>query len=135
MKTKIKIICITISMLSLLITNHVFAECWVVSGLKGYGSNAAEKFGIHEDGLSGQKIKIIINGNKSSVTGSEGISFKEVTPQLIVGVYKSGGYKGTVESWGIDIENRKVFYTQTKSGYTIFDGAKMFIGDIEGKCK
>lgn len=135
MKTKIKIICITVSMLSLLITNHVFAECWVVSGLKGYGSNAADKFSIHKDGLAGQKIKISINGNKSSVTGSEGISFKEVTPQLIVGVYKSGGYKGTVESWGIDIENRKVFYTQTKSGYTIFDGAKMFIGELEGKCK
>jgi hypothetical protein len=135
MKTKTKIICITISILALLITNHVFAECWVVSGLKGYGSNAADKYGIHEDGLSGQKFKIIINGNKSSVTGSECISFKEVTPQLIVGVYKSGGYKGTVESWGIDIENRKVFYTQTKSGYTIFDGAKMFIGDLDGKCK
>jgi len=130
-----KIIYITITMLLLLMANHAFAECWVVTGLKGYGSNAADKFNIHEDGLSDKKIHITINGNKSSVTGSEGISFKEVTPQLIVGVYKSGGYKGTVESWGIDIENRKVFYTQTKSGYTIFDGAKMFIGDIEGKCK
>ncbi|GAX62668.1 large extracellular alpha-helical protein [Candidatus Scalindua japonica] len=130
-----KIVSITITLLLLLIANNAFAECWIASGFKGYGSNAYDKFNIHEDGLSNKKIHISINGNKSSVTGSEEISFKEVTPQLIVGVYMSGSYKGVVESWGIDIENRKVFYTQTKSGYTIFDGAKMFIGDLEGKCK
>lgn len=115
--------------------NSSFAEWWVVSGLKGYGSNVADNFNIHEDGITGQKIRININGNKSSVTGSESIIFEEVTPQLIVGAYKSGGYKGTVESWGIDIENHKVFYTQIRSGYTIFDGAKMFVGNLEGKCK
>jgi hypothetical protein len=129
-----KIIIITISLFVLLIANQALAECWVVSGLKGYGSNAADKFNIHEDGLS-KKFQVDINGNKSSVTGSEGLSFEQVTPQLIVGVYKSGGYRGTIESWGIDIENRKVFYTQARNGFGIFDGAKMFIGNIEGNCK
>ncbi|MBI5676053.1 MAG: hypothetical protein HZC48_09570 [Nitrospirae bacterium] len=124
-----------ISLLFILMTNSAFAECWIVSGLKGYGSNVVDNFNIHEDGITGQKIRININGSKSAVTGSENIIFEEVTPQLIVGIYSSGGYKGVVESWGIDIENRKVFYTQTRSGYNILDGAKMFIGNLEGKCK
>lgn len=124
-----------IALLFLMTANSAFAECWVVSGLKGYGSNAADNFNFHEDGLRGQQILVNINGKKSSVTGSVGITFEEITPQLIVGIDKRGGYKGVVESWGIDIEKRKVFYTQTKSGYTIFDGAKMFIGELVGKCK
>jgi hypothetical protein len=135
MKGVLKKIHFPIVLIVLLMAHSVFAECWVVTGLKGYGSNVADNYDFHEDGLSTQKFLVNINGKKSSVAGSEGISFEEVTPQLIVGVYRSGGYKGVVESWGIDIEKRKAFYTQTKIGYTIFDGAKMFVGELEGKCK
>jgi len=123
-----KIIYITITMLLLLIANHAFAECWVVSGLKGYGSNAADKFNIHEDGLSDKKIHITINGNKSSVTGSEGISFKEVTPQLIVGVYKSGGYKGTVESWEWILKIVKPFIHRQKAVTQFLTAQKCLLG-------
>ena len=135
MKFILRIIHFFVVLLLLLMAHSVFAECWVVTGLKGYGINVADNYNFHEDGLSTQKFLVNINGKQSSVAGSEGISFEEVTPQLIVGVYKSGGYKGVVESWGIDIEKRKAFYTQTKIGYTIFDGAKMFVGELEGKCK
>jgi len=110
------------------------SECWVVSGLKGIGSNSADQYNLHEDSLDKRSFQIIIDGDNSSVTGSEGISFFEVTPQLIVGAYASGGYKGVVESWGIDVEQNKVFYTQSKSGYSIFDGAKLFIGTLDGRC-
>jgi hypothetical protein len=135
MKTILRKSYISIALLFLIAANPVFAECWVVSGLKGYGSNVADNFNIHEDGLSGQQFRITINGKKSSVTGWEPMTFEEITPQLIVGIRKSGGYKGQVDAFGIDVENRKVFYTQIKSGYSIFDGAKMYVGKLEGKCK
>lgn len=112
-----------------------FAECWVVSNFSGYGSNSGDNYNLHQDGISNKKMILNIDGDNSSVSGSEGITFMEVTPQLIVGVYRSGGYKGVVESWGVDVEKRKVFYVQAKSGYTIFDGAKIFVGTLEGKCK
>lgn len=126
---------ILIVLLMLITAQPVFAECWVVSGLKGYESKAADNYNTHESAYSGQQFRITINGKKSSVTGWEPMTFEEITPQLIVGVYKSGGYKGQVDTFGIDIEHGKVFYTQTKSGYSIFDGTKMFIGKLEGKCK
>lgn len=110
------------------------SECWVVSGLKGIGSNSADQYNLHEDSLDNRSFQIIIDGNNSSVIGSDGISFYEVTPQLIVGIYSNGSHKGVIESWGVDIEENKVFYTQTKSGYTIFDGAKLFVGELDGKC-
>ena len=135
MNTILRKCCIPIALLFLIAANPVCAECWLVSGLKGYASNAADNFNIHEDGLSGQQIRIIINGKKSSVTGWEPMAFEEITPQLIVGIYKSDGYKGQVDTFAIDIEHHKVYYTQTKNGYSIFDGAKMFIGKLEGKCK
>ena len=112
-----------------------FAECWTVSDFQGYATNFANDFEIHKDSLTSQTIDINIDGDKSTVTGSEGITFFEITPHLIVGIYNSGTYKGVVESWGLDIEKGKVFYTQTKSGYIVFDGAKMFVGKIVGKCK
>jgi hypothetical protein len=74
-----------------------------------------------------------INGNKSSVIGGDGgsneINFMEVTPGLIVGIKD-----GVIETWGIDVKKKKAFYTQSKSGYSIFDGAKMFVGNLDGKC-
>jgi len=115
--------------------NFVFSSgCWVVSGLKGIGSNSADQYNLHEDSLDNRSFQIIIDGDNSSVIGSDGISFYEVTPQLIVGVYSNGSHKGVIESWGVDVEKNKVFYTQTKSGYTIFDGAKLFVGELDGKC-
>jgi hypothetical protein len=85
-----------------------FAECWVVSNLNGVLGSVGSKYQLIEDGITGRKLQVNINGDQSSVTGSEGIVFTEVTPQLIMGVYYSGGYKGTVESWGIDVEHRIV---------------------------
>jgi hypothetical protein len=119
----------------LLLSNSVFAECWVVSDLKGYATNLADKYNFHTDRISGKKILVNIDGDNSSVSGSEEISFVEVTPQFILGVYRGGVYKGTVETWGIDIERRKVYYTSSRSGFTIFDGAKVLVGDVIGKCK
>ena len=126
---------VAIVILSLSFVHNGFAECWVASEFKGYASCLADSYNFHQDGISGKKILINIDGDRSSVSGSEGITFIQVTPQLIVGIYTGGGYKGVVESWGIDIERRKVFYSQTRSGYLIFDGAKTFVGELEGKCK
>ncbi len=132
---QIKIILLLNAVVLLLMGTYVFGECWVVSGFHGYAGNVADDFTIHKDSLSGQTFNLNIDSDKSTVSGSKEISFTEVTPQLIVGIYRSGTNKGVVESWGVDIKNRMAFYTQTKSGYTIFDGAKMFIGKVEGKCK
>lgn len=35
---------------SLSLSSIASAECWVASGLKGYASNAADEFNVHEDG-------------------------------------------------------------------------------------
>jgi hypothetical protein len=129
---KLKLVFI-FSLLLLMVSNVVFAECWIVSGFKGYGCSNADNYNIHKDGLTGMTFMLNINGNKSSVIGGDGgsneINFMEVTPGLIVGIKD-----GVIETWGIDVKKKKAFYTQSKSGYSIFDGAKMFVGNLDGKC-
>jgi len=111
------------------------AECWVVSGLEGYGSFSGDEYALGKDAMRGRTFKVVINGKNSFVTGSNGLSFMEITPNLIVGVYTAGSKEGAVETWGIDTRKKKVFYTQTRSGYELLDGAKLFIGNIDGQCK
>ena len=111
------------------------SECWVVSGLKGYGSLSVDGYALGKDAISNHTFEVVINGEKSFVKGSNGLSFIEITPNLIVGIYISGGDKGAVETWGVDVEKGKVFYTLTRSGYALHDGAKLFTGNLEGKCK
>jgi len=113
----------------LMMSNFVFAECWIVSELKGYGATGYNNFEIQKDGISGQKFIVNIDGKNSSVISSN-IKFIEVTPYAIVGIER-----GVVETWSINIEKRKAFYTKTASGYGPLDGVKMFVGSLEGKCK
>lgn len=117
------------SLILIMMSNFVFAECWIVSELKGYGASGYNNFEIQKDGISGQKFIVNINGNNSSVISSD-IEFIEVTPYAIVGIKA-----GVVETWSINIEKQKAFYTKTASGYGQLDGVKMFVGKLEGKCK
>jgi hypothetical protein len=117
------------SLILLMMSDFAFAECWIVSEFKGYGAAGYNNFEIQRDGISGQKFVININGKNSSVISSD-IKFIEVTPYAIVGIKD-----GVIETWSINIEKRKAFYTKTASGYGPFDGVKMFVGNLEGKCK
>jgi hypothetical protein len=103
--------------------------------LKGYGSFSGEEYALGKDAISNRTFEVVIDGKNSFVKGSNGLSFIEITPNLIVGIYISGGKKGAVETWGVDVEKGKAFYTLTRSGYTVHDGAKLFVGTLEGKCK
>jgi len=113
----------------LMMSDFAFAECWIVSELKGYGAAGYNNFEIQKDGISVQKFMVNINGKNSSVISSD-IKFFEVTPYAIVGVKD-----GVVETWSINIEKQKAFYTKTASGYGPLDGVKMFVGNLDGKCK
>jgi len=131
---KVRAAVLIVTMTIMMLQGIAYAECWIVSKLKGYQTLAAEQYSFVDSGFS-KPFRINIDGNNSSVEGWDNVTFVEITPQLLMGVYKSGGYQGSVDVWGIDTEKRKVFYTQAKSGFSIFDGTKMFIGKIDGKCK
>ena len=132
--------CITVIISGLMmffIGNSAFAECYVASNFKGYTAKSHDKFAMVEDGISGVDVKITIDGKKSKVSGSEELTFVEVNPLLVFGVYVNDfdENKSVIESYGVNLKNKKVFYTQTKTGYGVIDGVKMFIGDLKGVCK
>ena len=84
------------SLILVMMSDFAFAECWIVSGLKGYGASGYNDFEIQKDGISGQKFIVNINGKNSYVVSSD-IKFIEITPYAIVGTKD-----GVVETWSIN---------------------------------
>lgn len=112
---------------------NVFAECYIVDNVSGMEYNKRDNFRASEARLYKQPIKIILDGNNSSVSYDD-LELVQIGKNVITGFYTNYN-KTTVETWSLFPFEKKVLYIQTRNGFGEFDGSKTMIGDIVSECK
>lgn len=128
---------LALSILLLPITSY--ADCWIVSGLKGKSAFSQDGYGFIDDSASKSVFKLRIDGEKASVTNLDGstvsdMSYVALTDNTIVGSYQSGGGI-TVEIWSVTTD-KKVMYSKVMNipGFQKLTSTKAFVGDVSGNC-
>ncbi|UWM65084.1 hypothetical protein [Enterobacter sp. CP102] len=116
-----------------------YADCWIISGLKGKASFSQDEYEFIDDQITGAAFKMIINDDKASVTTLSGeplsdMRYVPLSSNTIVGSYQAGGGI-TVETWSVTTD-KKVMYTKVMNipAFQQITSTKSFIGDIAGKC-
>lgn len=132
-----KRIVLAISIMSLPIVSY--ADCWIVSGLKGKSAFSQDGYDFIDDSVSGSVFKLRIDGEKASVTNLDGsavsdMSYVALTDNTVVGRYQSGGGI-TVETWSVTTDKR-VMYSKVMNipGFQKLTSTKAFVGVVSGSC-
>ena len=114
------------------------AACWRVGEFAGHAARASSSFDIETDGFTGQIFQMTVNENSASLRTSVGQPFPGIscnrlnsTSVICVG---ANGDAVTVETWVVDTKTSRAFHTKTISGYGPFDGGRLFVGRILGRC-
>lgn len=119
--------------LILILSNLLFAECYVVNELKGKSYYKSDNFELKEDKFS-YPFEININAENSSVSLSD-LKYLQTSKNSILGLFiDEKDNKSTIETWFLYPESKKVIYTKSVTGYGSLDGSRMFIGKIVGNC-
>jgi hypothetical protein len=113
--------------------SNAYSQCWEVGDLKGVSAKEADKYEVSKDGISKSNFKVNISDNNSSVTPSSDLKCIKIAANSLTCLYSENG-KGTTETWSVDPENNVAYYTKTNSGFGMFDGAALFVGNIKGSC-
>lgn len=108
------------------------ADCYVVENMSGFIAANVENYKIVNDGMKGRKFYIQINGQGSSVIPSD-LKCMETSTMSVLCMYNEAG-QSTVETWAVDPEKKKAYYTQTRSGFGLMNNAKLLVGDLVGRC-
>ena len=66
------------------------------------------------------------------------LTFIETSSNSVLGYFREEG-KVTIETYTIDHNNMKVFYTKSMNGFMLFDGTNFdgvsaLVGDVVGEC-
>jgi hypothetical protein len=109
------------------------SECYIVEHLKGQAAKNYSKLAFEDDGMSKSKFVVYIDGDKSSVVGSDLAKFFSTTADSIFGI-SMDGTKSVVETWTMFPSQSKAGYTKTVSGWGLMDGVSAFVGEITGRC-
>lgn len=118
---------------------HVRAECYVVGDLKGYSVREghqfmdAEPFEISQDGLTGQKFMVELDGDNSSVTPSS-LGCTQMGNETLICLDVSDSGQTTIETWSVFPEAGKAQHTKSITGYGPLSGGNLFIGSVLGSC-
>ena len=132
-----KRIVLALSIMSLPLASY--ADCWIVSGLKGKSAFSQDGYDFIDDSVSGSAFKLRIDGEKASVTNLDGsaisdMSYVALTDNTVVGSYQSGGGI-TVETWSVTTD-KKVMYSKVMNipGFQRLTSTKEFVGVVSGSC-
>lgn len=118
--------------LSLLAFNSQ-ADCWVVGELHGMTAIKDDSYRFTEDAFTGRTFQIIAEKDHSSVTGSD-LNYVGLNRKSVLGTFLAG-HGRTVETWNISDDDKVVFYTLTRTGFSdALDGTKSFVGKVLNKC-
>ena len=109
-----------------------FADCFVAENMRGVIAANVENYKIVEDGMKDRKFFIQINGQGSSVIPSD-LACIETSPASVLCTFRESN-QSTVETWAVDLAKKKVYFTQTRSGFGVMNNAKLLVGDITGNC-
>lgn len=103
------------------------ANCFKVEELSGYSAKNWADYRFEADGIS-KALYIVIDGEDSFVSDSDLVCrpLVESLPSLVCMFME--GSKNTVETWSIDLEAGKAFYTKSTQGYGQFDGIMALVG-------
>jgi len=123
-----------LALIFLIFCSNAYSQCWEVGDLKGVSAKKGSKYEVSKDGISKSTFKINISGKTSSVTPSSDLKCIQIAANSLTCLY-SEDEKGTTETWSVDPENYVAYYTKTNSGFGMFDGAALFVGNIKGLCK
>lgn len=114
------------------------AACWRVGEFAGHAARASSSFDIETDGFTGQIFQMTVHENSASLRTSTGQPFPGIscnrlnsTSVICIG---ANGDAVTVETWVVDAKTLRAFHTKTISGYGPFDGGRLFIGRVLGRC-
>ena len=113
------------------------SECVIAENFKGYIAKQDKNFVFEEDGMTTSKFVIVLDGDKSTIVGSDIQTFIQTSPNSILGISKIDD-RSSVETWTIFIQEKKVLYTKTFNWHHPIiksDGIRAFVGDITGKCQ
>lgn len=132
-----KRIVLALSIMSLPLASY--ADCWIVSGLKGKSAFSQDGYDFIDDSVSGSAFKLRIDGEKASVTNLDGsaisdMSYVTLNDNTVVGSYQSGGGI-TVETWSVTTD-KKVMYSKVMNipGFQRLTSTKAFVGAVSGSC-
>lgn len=110
-----------------------YADCWIVGNLHGMSAIKSQSYRYSEDAFSGKIFHVIADKDHSSVTNSD-LNYIGLNRKSVLGTFLNGQSR-TVETWNISDDDKKVFYTLTRTGFIDdLDGTKSFVGDVIGKC-
>lgn len=109
------------------------ADCWTVGNFKGFSAPQYDNYTYGSDGISSQTFNVLISNKKASIVPGD-LDYVAASTNSVVG-RSVDNRKLTLETWAIDTETKKAFFTQTRIGSGSFDGTKSFIGDVLGHCK
>jgi len=100
--------------------------------MSGFIAANFENYKISNDGMKGKKFYVQINGEGSSVIPSD-LKCIETSSTSVLCMYNKAG-QSTVETWAVDTEKKKAYYTQTRSGFGPMNNAKLMVGNLVGRC-
>lgn len=107
-------------------------SCFEVSQLSGLAFNKREEFSPTKDGFAGRVFRIVIDGANSSVPEWD-TPCSEVTPTTIECTKRTATTRA-YELWSIDESSGFVSYTRVNAGFGPFDGSKVMVGLLSGRC-
>ncbi|MGZ0019272.1 hypothetical protein [Nitrosomonas sp. wSCUT-2] len=116
----------------LFISMQSVAECYVVGEFKGQSIRQNENFVFADDAMTVQKFMIDIDGNNSKVTPNNVNCMQMGKNTVICG--ESSPETSVIEIWSVYPDKKIAVYTKTINGYDIFNGGRLFKGEILGQC-
>lgn len=123
----------------LFIPSVVYANCWVVSDLKGKSAFSGDGYEFIDDAMSGVSFKLSIDGRKGSLanmndTPISEINYVPISGNTMIGHFQAGGGV-TVETWSVTTD-QKVLYSKVMNipGMNKVTSTKAFVGTVTGTC-
>lgn len=109
------------------------AQCWRSGNYEGTTAVAGEAYRATADAISRSVLDIRIDGKRTSVTQYEEFGCAALGKASVVCVFDSDGRASTAV-FVIDEARGRVIHTQTRSGFGLLDGGRVFVGRILSRC-
>jgi hypothetical protein len=112
------------------------AGCWRVANMAGPAVFASDKYQVTQDGYSAKFASDVFEVNTEQrrpyVTGHADMACRAPSSTTVVCEGGAPGY--VMATWTIDAGAGVATHLKLTTGYGSFDGVRMFIGKVVGKC-
>ena len=112
-------------------------QCFIVENLKGHSLRESQNLKFEADNSKDKQFKIILDGKNSSVitTSKSKIKYFQINDYTILGIDTNKNNGVVIETYSFFPNKNKMTYTKTINGYSSrYNGSRVFVGNIKGKC-